>query len=258
MNGLDRWSQYNYFWDVISPSLRPTARLVWLAVFRHADTLGRSCVTRSRLAAMINATKKSVSDGIKELKDNGLIEKIDGEYGYVISLNSNRTVSTSNPTVTPPVTPRLHNTEPSYRTDIQNLLTEHTTYENDFSLSDSPPIQKQPKQAKLPKTSKSDWKAKASSTFLFQAFNMYPTERRLIWDPKLLQPAWDEAAEEEGGYDVLWNMVRVHLEKAVLSEQWTKKGGEYIPGMEKYLRMRKYREPLKAKETYDDGEGIDY
>jgi len=103
---------------------------------------------------MINATKKSVSDGIKELKDNGLIEKIDGEYGYVISLNSNRTVSTSNPTVTPPVTPRclpsnptvstpvtvqlppsnptvtppvtprLHNTESSYRTDIQNLFTE--------------------------------------------------------------------------------------------------------------------------------------
>ena len=147
MNGLDRWAQYNYFWDVISPTLSTPERQVWLAIFRHADTFGVASVTRSRIGDMIGVTPKAVSDGIKGLSKRKLIAKIPHGYGYKLCITCNENVTPTNEKVTDDsnenvtlhsrkrytpcnekvtttVTKTLHNTELPYRTDIQNIFTE--------------------------------------------------------------------------------------------------------------------------------------
>ena len=257
MNNLDRWAQYNYFIDNVSSSLSSIARDVWLVAFRHADVSGTARITRARIADKINVSKTHVSNGIKELFALKLIKKVDGDNAYILSLGVNYSLHPSQPqftgestTVYTPVNHSLHITEHSEPlTELYTEpITEHTQCGDVFELSDSPPIQKKPKQAKLPGTSKKDWQAKAHVTFLFKAFNLYPESRRLIWNPKLLQPAWDEAANEEGGHDVLWNLVRTHLEKAITSTDWTKEGGKYVPSMENYIGKRKYRAPVVRDE----------
>jgi cation transport regulator ChaB len=275
MNNLDRWAQYNYFIDNVSSSLSSIARDVWLVAFRHADVSGTARITRARIADKINVSKTHVSNGIKELFALKLIKKVDGDNAYILSLGVNYSLHPSQPqftgesttvdggcqpqftgestTVYTPVNHSLHITEHSEPlTELYTEpITEHTQCGDVFELSDSPPIQKQPKQAKLPGTSKKDWKAKASSTFLFKALNMYPKHRR-TYTPKEFQEIWDEAADEEGGHDVLWNMVREHLEKAVTSEGWTKEGGKYVPSMEKYIGKRKYRAPVVGAPEYGE------
>ena len=135
MNGLDRWSQYNYFWDVISPTLSTPERQVWLAIFRHADTLGVATVTRSRIGNMLGVTPKAVSDGIRGLTERNLIKKLPHGYGYKLLTDDNENVTPcnenvtvdSNENVTPPsrkrYTPCNENVT-QYRTNIQNRYTE--------------------------------------------------------------------------------------------------------------------------------------
>jgi len=288
MNNLDRWAQYNYFWDVISPTLSIPERQVWLAIFRHANVSGAANVSRKRIADMLGVDVRTVSRGIAGLKEAKLIGKNKGGFGYALhvstsdknvtesdenvivesdenvtdsdindSMSDKNVPLNSDKNVTLPVTKMSHNTEIPYRTNIQNIITEHTQCGDGFELSDSPLIKKQPKQGKLPGTSKGDWKAKASSTFLFEALKMYPAHRR-TYKPKEFQAIWDEAADEEGGHEVLWNMVREHLEKAVTSEDWTKEGGKYVPSMEKYIGKRKYRAPVVGAPEYGEEFNIGY
>jgi len=271
MNNLDRWAQFNYFIDNMSPQLTGIARDVWLAIFRHANANGASFATRGRIAGILNVSTTHVDTGIRLLKQMKLITKIEGNNGYILSLPEQDTqpeLSPTQPELSPPMTtilitpdnhsyhptqPELsplitpvitpdnqsyHITEPSYRTSLHNPLTE--------------PTQKaKPKQAKLPKTSKSDWKAKASTTFLFEAMKLYPAHRR-TYKPKEFQAIWDDAANEEGGHDVLWNMVREHLEQAVTSTDWTKECGKYVPSMENYIGKRKYRAPVVGATEYGE------
>ncbi len=151
MNNLDRWAQFNYFWDVISPELSVPERQVWLAIFRHADTFGVASVTRSRIGDMLGITPKGVSDGIKGLSERKLIEKIPHGYGYKLCVTSNENVTpsnenvtgnsnenvtpsnenvtgNSNENVTPPSRKRYtppHENVTQYRTYIQNRYTEY-------------------------------------------------------------------------------------------------------------------------------------
>ena len=271
MNNLDRWAQFNTFMDEISPHLSSIARDVWLAMFRHADISGRTWVTRGRIASILGVTTTHVDNGIRALKAAKLITTVDRNKGYILSITTQWTqpeLSDTQPELSPVmITPVITHDNPSYHPTQPELspnttivithdnpsyhITEHTQCGDGFELSDLPPIQKQPKQAKLPGTSKKDWKAKASSTFLFKALNMYPKHRR-TYTPKEFQEIWDEAADEEGGHDVLWNMVREHLEKAVTSEGWTKEGGKYVPSMEKYIGKRKYRAPVVGAPEYGE------
>lgn len=91
-------------------------------------------------------------------------------------------------------------------------------------------------QGKLKGTSKADWKAKASSTHLFTAFNAYPaTEWR--GNPKDCQAAWDAAAEEVGGYDALLTKVLDHLAR------WDR---SKVPRFTKYLEEGWFNGMTKA------------
>lgn len=241
MNGLDRWAQYNYFWDVISPTLSTPERQVWLAIFRHADTFGIASVTRSRIGDMIGVTPKAVSDGIKGLSKRKLIAKIPHGYGYKLCITCNENVTPSNEkvtddsneNVTPPsrkrytpcnekvtttVTKTLHNTELHYRTDIQNTSTQ------------LPPTPQTPKQ-----------KAVTTESEQFNLFYAaYPKKRNR---PAALK-AWNTKKINES-----IDIILASLERWKASRDWTKDNGKFIPYPASWLNAEGWNDDIEPEKN---------
>jgi hypothetical protein len=259
MNGLDRWAQFNYFWDNISPTLSIPERQVWLAIFRHANISGVANVSRKRIACMLDVDVRTVSRGIAGLTEARLIGKNKNGFGYALdTFSRDKNVTESDTTITESdinvpvdsdknvtmcdknvtgkgdinvpqgVTKMSHNTEIPYRQDIHNI---------DTNVSKAKPA----KQSTIKGTQKNDWKAKASQTLFWDAWNIYPKVNHK-GNPKDCQDAWEEAAKEEGGYDVLLMKVQKHL------KYWDKK---FVPRFAKYIAEGYYNAEFTKQEILD-------
>jgi DNA-binding MarR family transcriptional regulator len=262
---LGRWHQFNYFIDAISPTLSPIARDVWLAMFRHADTMGITTATRSRIADILGVSTVSVSSGISRLKEAGLIAKIPNRNGYILSLdskenlteqlrilNSKESLTVKNP-LHPPL--RILNTpcKESLTQTVKNPLhiTEHTEHIQNLTTEKNT---KEHSQERIKGTSKMDWQTKAANSHLFEALKRYPNVPHK-GDARQLQSIWDDAAKEEGGHDELWYIVSKHIDAAKASKQWL---DGYVPSFRKYITERRYKVAQEVKRTpYDSAHNID-
>ena len=271
-----RFDQFNYFIEEVARHLPHPAFAVWLVIFRHADKFGRAPkVTRSRIAACLGVSLVTVSNGIRALKECGMIEKRDGGNGYNIGLPTlqqlrnlySKEIFTVKKSLHPPLrnlyTPRKDNFTPPLRNlytlqTSSEQCTEHTDLRSTPSggpRSKSPAPK--PKQQTLKGTGKREtWQEQAKRMGFWDFQSAYPN----VADKAAAKrnfALWKEAMKEADVPELEPAAALDWLRKIKTTRQWLEKQGRFVPTMKRCIEERRWRIPIDGN-TVDDYEGIDF
>jgi len=71
-----RWGLFNAFVDAGFHTLNGSAAKVWLVLFRHADSSGRTCLSRNRIVDSTGLTTRTVRTAIQDLERSGWVKRV--------------------------------------------------------------------------------------------------------------------------------------------------------------------------------------
>ncbi|MGL4943267.1 MAG: helix-turn-helix domain-containing protein [Thermoguttaceae bacterium] len=79
----DRWGTSNYMIDggFNRFDLTATERLIWLAMYRHANRYGESCISDRRLKDSCNLSRPTIQKAIKGMEKKGALKIVSRKTG---------------------------------------------------------------------------------------------------------------------------------------------------------------------------------